>query len=163
MSKKYQKKNMANKPVGVIAKVETVDVCEKVDYVILPNQFSIMCQDDLLDFSDRTGIGTCVDYIKKKHKSTGAQMTAKVVPDIESLLTSIYLGEVKTPTVVCAQCHGLPQGTQGILMRVVAELHERGINVIIVKDGIEFRADEETTSVIRRISQHVRAVESLLN
>ena len=36
MSKKYQKKNMANKPVGVIAKVETVDVCEKVDYVILP-------------------------------------------------------------------------------------------------------------------------------
>ena len=56
---------------------------------------------------------------------------------------------------MCPQCHGLPQGTQGILMRVVAELHERGINVIIVKDGIEFRADEETTSVIRRISQHV--------
>lgn len=163
-----QKKNMANKPVDETVSVVEVDYCGgKYDYVILPNPFSIMRPDDLMDFSDRTGIGTCSDYIKRGSCARqGQKSRVGVAIDIISLITSIDLGKVKTPTVVCAQCHGLPQEIQELLMCGVTELHERGINVIIVKDGIEFRAEEKTKSVVRRTLQHVgllRAFESLLN
>ena len=153
--KKFTKSKMANKPVDVTAKIETVDVCSKFDYVIVPVPFSIRCENDLKDLSTRTGLGTCYDYIKRLKRSTMSKTKACVATDIICLMANMDLGLIKTPTVICPQCHGLPQDIQEFLMVEVTELHDRGVNVIFVKDGIEFRAEEEPMSVMKRALQHV--------
>ena len=132
------------------------DPRRKVDSVILPIPFSIMCQNDLMDFSNRTGIGTCVDYLSKRFAhSTEAENVYRIVDNIPNLIKRIDKGETKASRVVCAQCHGLPQEIQAILMFGVIKLHERGISVVFIKDGVEFHAEEETKSVMKRALQHV--------
>jgi hypothetical protein len=147
--------NSAAKPAKyeIDSKIKPI---RKVDSAILPIPLSTTYRGEEMDYSDRTGIGNCIDYLTKKYLARkGAQGTYVVVSDLQRLIGDVLKGEIETRLVVCSQCHGLPLYTQAFLIYGVMQLYKLGINVVFVKDGIEFRADEEYPTMVTRALKHI--------
>lgn len=128
----------------------------KFDGVILPIPLSTTYRGKEMDYSDRMGIETSIDYFTKKYlMQEGVKGTYFVASDPFTLIEGVENGAIETSLVVCSQCHGLPLYIQAFLIYGVMQLYKLGINVVFVKDGIEFRADEEYPTMVTRALKHI--------
>lgn len=147
--------NSATKPVKyeIDSKIKPV---RKVNSAILPIPLSTTYIGNEMDYSDRTGIGNCIDYLTKKYLvKKGSEGTYVVVSDSMKLIKDILNGEIVTSLVVCSQCRGLHFTIQMILFSTIMLLHKLGISIVFVKDDIEFRPDEDFASLTKRFAKHI--------
>ncbi len=128
----------------------------KFDYVILPIPQSATDRGKKMDWSDCMGIRTSIDSFTKAYlMQNGVKGKCFVASNPSTLIEGVENGAIETSLVVCSQCRGLTHSIQMILMRTTKKLHKLGISVVFIKDDIEFRSDEDFTSLTKRFAKHI--------